>query len=91
MESEADKPSETPDEVPRHSIWSAIPKRTFGRVVILLALLVGILYLRERTPSIAGCMSNAFSVLPPTPTHSSPRELRARIEVWRDASPPSTP
>jgi len=33
----------------------------------LVALLVVIIYLRQRTGAIAGCMSDAFSVRPPRP------------------------
>lgn len=52
--------SDDRDEIPRQSFWSALPKRSFSRVLILLGLLAGILYLRQRTGSIAGCMSQAF-------------------------------
>jgi hypothetical protein len=48
------------DEIPRRSFWSSLPKRSLSRVLILLGLLAGIVYLRERTGSIAGCMSQAF-------------------------------
>jgi hypothetical protein len=75
------------DEIPRQSFWSAIPKRTLSRVVLLLGLLAGIVYLQQRTASIAGCMSRAFEapvappegarlrgprVIPPASTSASP-------------------
>ena len=50
------------DEIPRLGLLSSMPKRTFYRVVLLLAALAGIIYLRNRTATISGCMSNAFSV-----------------------------
>ena len=37
------------DEIPRQGILAAMPKRTFYRVVLLLAALAGIIYLRQRT------------------------------------------
>lgn len=85
MDQEEGKGSGDRDELPRHSLLAAIPKRTFTRVLVLIAALLGILYLRERTSSIAGCMSDAFR--PPTPA-SDGREhpVRARIAVPADAS-----
>ncbi len=60
-----------------------MPKRSVMRVLVLLAALLAILYLRERTSSIAGCMSDAFRAPAPTSTESA---VRARIELRIDAS-----
>lgn len=77
-----------PDRVPRQSVFASLPKRSVMRVLMLLGVLAGILYLRERTASIAGCMSNAFQILPPAPPPSgAPGPARARIELRRDAAP----
>ena len=64
------------DEIPRQGFWASMPKRTLSRVLILLAMLAGIIYLRQRTGTIAGCMSNAFLMPPPGQT-VGPR-VRAR-------------
>ena len=56
-----------------------MPKRTFYRIVILLAALAGIIYLRERTGSIAGCMADAFRVPPAAEQTPSSAPLRARV------------
>ena len=53
------------EEIPRRSFWDSMPKRSLSRVLILLALLAGIIYLRQRTGWIAGCMENAFRMPPP--------------------------
>lgn len=74
------------DESPRKGLLAAMPKRSFFRVVVLLAALAGIVYLRERTASIASCMSTAFSIIPPPPASSSGGGVRARIELHVDAS-----
>ena len=71
------------DEIPRQSFWAAMPKRSVMRVLILFAALLGILYLREQTSSIAGCMSNAFRAPAPESTETA---ARARIELRIDAS-----
>ena len=70
------------DENPRRSFWAAMPKRSVTRVLILLAALFGIIYLREQTSSIAGCMSNAFRAPAPASTENA---ARARIELRIDA------
>jgi hypothetical protein len=67
MSSDPEKRQDPKDEVPRLGFWESIPKRTLSRVVLLLALLAVIIYLRQRTGAIAGCMSDAFSVQPPRP------------------------
>jgi uncharacterized membrane protein len=86
MDSQDDKASSERDEIPRQSLLAAMPKRTFVRVLVLIAALIGIVYLRERTSSIAGCMSSAFRVLPPPARESSTSPVRARIELRMDAS-----
>jgi len=78
-----ERPTEQRDEVPRQSLLAVMPKGTFFRVVVLLAGLGGILYLRERTGSIAGCMSNAFRIIPP-PAEAPGGAVRARIEVRQE-------
>jgi hypothetical protein len=65
------------DEIPRKSILSSMPKHSLSRVVVLLAALAGILYLRQKTGSIAGCMSNAF-LGPASPTVPT---IRATVQV----------
>ena len=71
------------DEIPRQSFWATMPKRSVMRVLILFAALLAILYLREQTSSIAGCMSNAFRAPVPASTETA---ARARIELRIDAS-----
>jgi hypothetical protein len=71
------------DRIPRQSFWAAMPKRSVVRILVLLATLLGIIYLREQTSSIAGCMSNAFRAPAPASTESG---ARARIELRVDAS-----
>jgi hypothetical protein len=91
MKLEDDKPSGERDEIPRRSLLSAMPKRTFFRVVVLLAALAGIIYLRERTSSIASCMSTAFRIeAPPSPSPLAGPGVRARIEVRLDGSTKSS-
>lgn len=58
-------PEQTPaperdDSSPRGGSWASLPKRNLSRAVLLLAMLAGILYLRQRTGSIADCMSKTF-------------------------------
>jgi len=64
MSPEQEHEPEGRDEIPRLGFWASMPKRSLSRVLILLAMLVGILYLRQRTGSIAGCMENAFRMPP---------------------------
>jgi hypothetical protein len=54
------QPAPPDDPLPRRSVWSSIPKRSLSRALLLLAMLGGILYLRQRAPAMAGCMSEAF-------------------------------
>jgi hypothetical protein len=67
------------DEIPRQGILAAMPKRTFYRVVLLLAALAGIIYLRQRTASIAGCMASAFSIPASAEPRAAPDSIRARV------------
>ena len=48
------------DEVPSKSFWSLLPKRSFTRILMLLAALAGIIYLRQKTTTVAGFMGEAF-------------------------------
>jgi hypothetical protein len=70
------------EEIPRQGVLSAIPKRSVYRVLVLLAALAGIIYLRQRTGSIASCMSDAFHVLPPA-TPGAPA-MRVRVQLPSD-------
>jgi hypothetical protein len=54
-------------EIPRQGFWAALPRHSLSRVLLLLAMLVGILYLRQRASSIAACMSEAFLAPAPQP------------------------
>ena len=75
-----DRPSQgNEDDIPRQGILASMPKRTFYRVVVLLAALGGILYLRQRTASIASCMSDAFRLPPPTERRAAPASMKARV------------
>jgi len=67
------------NEIPRQGILSAIPKRTFARVVLLLAALAAIIYLRQRTSLIANCMSDAFRLPPPEHRKAAPSLLKGRV------------
>jgi hypothetical protein len=64
----------------------ALPKGSVARVLILLAALFGIIYLREQTSSIAGCMSNAFRAPAPADKEPPSAAARARIELRAGAS-----
>ena len=78
------------DKIPRQGLLLAIPKRTFTRVLLLLAALAGILYLRQRTSAIAGCMSDAFRIPPPASRTAAPSSIKARVVLPArppDASP----
>lgn len=76
------------DEIPRQGVLSAIPKRTFFRVVVLLAALAGILYLRQRTTAVASCMSDAFRIPPPAEQKHGPSSIKARVVLPTDPSEP---
>ena len=47
-------------EIPRRGFWASMPKRSVPRVLLLLAALAGVIYLRQQTGAIAGCMADAF-------------------------------
>lgn len=70
------------DENPRQGFLTTMPKRSFYRVVLLLAMLAGILYLRQQAGSMAGCMANALGpALAPT---QSAAPVRARVMIPPD-------
>jgi hypothetical protein len=73
------------DELPRQGILATLPKRTLSRVVLLLAALAAIVYLRQRTSLIAGCMANAFLVSPAVEPLRSSVSLKARVLMSPDA------
>jgi hypothetical protein len=66
------------DEIPRKSFWAVMPKRSFTRIFMLLAALAGIIYLRQKTSAIAGCMGEAFT---PPARSSAPSAIRARVAL----------
>ena len=67
------------DGIPRLGILSAIPKRTFSRVVLLLAALLAIIYLRQRTSSIASWMSAAFIIPPSAQQKGASSSIKGRV------------
>lgn len=75
-----DEPEQKDDhEITRQSLLSALPKRTFHRVILLLAALAGIIYLRQRTDSIAGCMSSAFEARAPISLPNTAPSIKATV------------
>jgi hypothetical protein len=85
MSPEKERQSGPDDEIPRLSFWAGVPKRTLTRVVLLLAMLAGILYLRQHTGAIAGCMSDAFRL--PAPAQPSGVRLRAPVVLPAQPAP----
>ena len=84
-----DRPSQgDEDEIPRQGLLAAMPKRTFYRVALLLAALAGIIYLRQRTSSIASCMSDAFRIPPTADQKRSPSSVKARVLLPTDLAEP---
>ncbi len=67
------------NEIPRRGLLSTLPKHTFSRILLLLAALAGIIYLRQRTGSIASCMANAFNLPPPAKQTTTSAPMRARV------------
>jgi hypothetical protein len=88
MNSEISPEPERRDEPPRRSFWSLLPRRSLSRVLILLAMLAGILYLRQRTGSIAACMADAFHAPPPA---ASGVRVKLRVALPIDAGEKPTP
>lgn len=70
------------DELPRQGFLTAMPKRSIYRVILLLAMLAGILYLRQKTGSISGCMAN--SLAPAVAPIRSSGPVKARVMVSPD-------
>jgi hypothetical protein len=70
------------DEIPHQGFLTAMPKRSVYRVVLLLAMLAGILYLRQKTGSISGCMAN--SLAPAVAPIRSSGPVKARVMVSPD-------
>ena len=64
------------DELPRRSFFEALPKRSLSRILILIAALVGIVYLQRRASAIASCMSDAFRAPPATKPAGAPGSVR---------------
>jgi hypothetical protein len=85
----SDRTPEPPpdDEIPRRSLWASLPRRSVSRVIILLGILAGILYLRQRAGVIAARMEEAFRAPMPSPPGvrvrlSGPAAVDAG-ETWR--------
>jgi hypothetical protein len=70
------------DELPRQGFLTAMPKRSIYRVMLLLAMLAGILYLRQKTGSISSCMAN--SLAPAVAPIRSSGPVKARVMVSPD-------
>ncbi|MGD0836489.1 MAG: hypothetical protein ABSB49_07585 [Polyangia bacterium] len=79
MEQREDRGERDPDNAQRRRSLATIPRRTVSRVLVLVAALLGILYLRERTSAIAGCMSDAFRA--PAPAGAAREPARVRLKV----------
>jgi hypothetical protein len=83
MDDHEEQPVPPDEPLPRQSVWSSIPKRSLSRIFLLLALLGGILYLRQRATAIASCMSEAFRA-----PAAEPAGVRLRAKV---VLPPNAP
>jgi hypothetical protein len=68
--SELDNPDG--DARPRRRFWATMPRGTFARVFILLALLATVVVLRRKAGAIAGCMNQAFMLPPPRAAGTAP-------------------
>ena len=90
MEPEDDKPVGERYEIPRQSFWATVPKRSFVRVVVLLVALLGILYLRQQTSSIAGWTSFAKATTGRRRACSSPPRTRTTLH-WKRVGRRSRP
>lgn len=53
------------DEELRKGLFATLPRGTITRVLMLLALLVGVVLLQRKAGAIAGCMNQTF-MLPQT-------------------------
>ncbi len=73
-------PERQEDAFPRRGLLANMPKHSLSRILILLAALLGILNLRARTGSIAGCMSDAFRAPPPS-VEPSQAPIKLRVEL----------
>jgi hypothetical protein len=84
MREDEEHPQPEDAPIPRQSVFALVPKRSLYRVLVLLAALVGILYLRARTGAIAGCMADAFRMpmTSPAPVRTAP--VRADIRPPRE-------
>jgi hypothetical protein len=67
------------DELPRQGFLTAMPKRSIYRVILLLAMLAGILYLRQKTGSISGCMANSLAPAVAPTRSSDPFKVRVMV------------
>jgi hypothetical protein len=88
MQTEDDQPPAEKYEIPRQGFFASMPKRSLSRILILLAALVGIIYLQQRTHFIAGCMADAFRA--PVSAESPSTTMKARVVLpseWKDGSP----
>jgi hypothetical protein len=75
------------DDKPRKGLLVSLPRGTFTRVLILLALLAGVIVLQRRAGAISGCMSQTFMLPAPTAVKtsadagSSSGRIRAHVVV----------
>ncbi|HEY0709276.1 MAG TPA: hypothetical protein VGG33_20870 [Polyangia bacterium] len=81
-ERQLQKLSERLDEPARESLLSLLPKRTIAKVLFLLILLIGVVYLKGRTDLLVGLFGPAPKAAAPArfapatktePVPSSPR------------------
>jgi hypothetical protein len=79
LDRDDDKPASEEDKIPRQGWLATMPKRSMSRMVILLAALAGIIYLRGRTSWIAGCMSDTFRAPAPPALPSAPFKVRVAL------------
>ena len=81
------------DDKPRKGILVSLPRGTITRVLILLALLVGVIVLQRRAGAISGCMSQTFMAPAPATVKtsadagSSSGRIRAHVVVPEMPSP----
>jgi hypothetical protein len=71
------------DDIPRQSFFELLPKRSIAKIVVLIAMLVGIVVLQRRAGFVAGCAQSTF-VAPSTRSGTAPR---VRIESPATPSP----
>jgi hypothetical protein len=92
MREDEDRAKSQDEDVPRQGLLASVPRRAVYRVLVLLAALAGILYLRQQTGSIASCMSQAFVAPAPAPAPTpTPGPVRANIKPPAPAATKTAP